>query len=192
MVQRSWISPSVASARSSGTSRPSPLRPAGSTTRWVSSRVTGLMTTRVTSPQAPSAHLTAAPIMNGVCVIATFLACRDPRADPGNPILTYLTPDGIVRVQRQHRLFRKQRDRPGHTARTPTGHGVAPGTGQRGSGAHEGRSVPARLTNAPDMRVRLSGQWKHRAGPADGHRRKLSAAWSGPADNLSVKGDLLD
>jgi hypothetical protein len=35
--------------------------------------------------------------MNDVCVIATFLACRDPRADPGNPILTYLMPDGIVR-----------------------------------------------------------------------------------------------
>jgi hypothetical protein len=26
--------------------------------------------------------------MNGVSVIAIFLACRDPRVNPGNPILT--------------------------------------------------------------------------------------------------------
>src|ERR1035441_1188525 len=66
MVQRSLISPPVASTRSRGTSRPSPCRCFGSTTRCVTARATGSTITRITSPQAPSLQLASAPIVNGV------------------------------------------------------------------------------------------------------------------------------
>src|SRR5580700_8806670 len=70
-VHRILIVPVAASAmstRSSGTSRASPARPFGSTTRWVSDRATGSTITRRTSPQSPSVQLASAPIVNEVSV----------------------------------------------------------------------------------------------------------------------------
>jgi len=60
-------------------SRPSPWRCFGSTTRWVTARATGSMTTRATSPQTASVQLASAPIVNCVVsAIATFLVVLVP------------------------------------------------------------------------------------------------------------------
>ena len=72
-VQRILTWPDEASTRSRGTSRASPKRPFGSTTRWVTSRATGLTITRRTSPQSPSVQLASAPIVNVVSATAILL-----------------------------------------------------------------------------------------------------------------------
>src|SRR3954447_26003354 len=77
-VQRRSSCSLVASTRSRGTSRPSPWRCFGSTTRWVTLRATGSTTTRSTSPQIPSLQLTSTPIVNFVPAMATFPVPFDP------------------------------------------------------------------------------------------------------------------
>ena len=70
----------AASARSIGTSRASPERSFGSTTRWVTVWATGSTTTRVSSPHTPSAQRASLPIVN--CVVPGTLSLRHLRLDP--------------------------------------------------------------------------------------------------------------
>ena len=116
-VQRSRTSPVVASTRSRGTSRPSPCRCFGSTTRWVTARATGSTTTRLTSPQTPSVQLASAPIVN--CVVsamATFLVSwtlrcqhRPAPAGVGRCLRLKSQPAGWVRdLQGHYRLASRE------------------------------------------------------------------------------------
>src|ERR1019366_6943596 len=85
-VQVSFTESAEASTRSSGTSRPRPTRCLGSTTRCVTSRVTGLTTTRISAPQSPSRQLTSTPIVN--CVASAMVTL------PQHPFSAHVGPYG--------------------------------------------------------------------------------------------------
>jgi hypothetical protein len=72
-------SSAAVSTRSRGTSRPASRRSPGWMTRWVTLSVAGSMTTRRTSPHAPSEQLALAPIANWIS--AAIAAC--PSGPPG-------------------------------------------------------------------------------------------------------------
>ena len=74
-VQRSLISPAVASTSSTGTRRPFSLRCRGSTTRWVIVPAAGSTIVRLTTPQNPSVQLAFAPRENRVRMTA-FLSSQ--------------------------------------------------------------------------------------------------------------------
>src|SRR5258708_10958594 len=94
-VQGSRISPVVASTTSSGTSRASPSRPSGSTTRWVAVRATGSTTTDLTSPRNPSLQRASLPI-------TSVINSRPPCVSQDGPlsVQAFLPFRGATRVTR--------------------------------------------------------------------------------------------